>query len=260
MVTLDTNINFETEMRPIQVCGGRKIPDRKAIVRQDTGDVLGIVGKDYVPVPHEAVVDAFKRTDILEYQSAQSVRNGQIMFTKFKLRDNGGVKKADVNVGDVVDFGIRGFNSYNEMFGVGFEIVGEQLICRNGVCVPKTIARLSFKHFRTFDIDRLRSEILNRSNQIMPTVERWRNWTKVKPSEDRIKKFFEYAGVGKRLEKLIYEDCLKESRDRGVWGIYSRFTHYLTHEMKVRNEQNRELSLRGKEHTVLQKFYGFNWN
>ena len=109
------NIQFPTELKPIQVAGGRRIPDRQAVVRQDTGEVLGIVGPNYQMIRHIDVVDQFQRIDKLELKEVHSCRRGAIMFAKFDFKGNGTVKKEDIDVGDAVTFGLRAFNSMNEM-------------------------------------------------------------------------------------------------------------------------------------------------
>ena len=82
------NIQFPTELKPIQVAGGRRIPDRQAVVRQDTGEVLGIVGPNYQMIRHIDVVDQFQRIDKLELKEVHSCRRGAIMFAKFDFKGN----------------------------------------------------------------------------------------------------------------------------------------------------------------------------
>jgi len=254
-------ITFDTEMKPIQVCGGRKIADRKAVVRTDTGAVLGIVGNNYKPIPHLNVVEQFNKMDMLELTQVDSCREGAIMFAHYNIKQNGIVKKEDVQVGDAITFGLRAFNSFNSVFGIGFEIVANRLVCKNGLVVPKAMARLSLKHFQTTDIKQFREIIVEKSMSMEQALKIWREWIKIIPTEQTIQNFFEYAEIGKRLTKQLYDDCVNESKKMGVWGAYNRLTRYTTHELRVRNEDNRTLSQRSKEQTLLQKFYDFgdNW-
>jgi hypothetical protein len=56
---------------------------------------------------------------------------------------------------------------------------------------------------------------------IEPTVETWRNWLKVHPSENRIKTYFEEVKAGKRLTDALLPKAIEESKELGVWGIYN---------------------------------------
>ena len=112
-------VDFQTELRAIQVCGGRKIPDRKAVVRQDTNEVLGIVGNNYRIVPHQDVIGIFEKVPDLTLKRVDSCQRGAIMFAHFDIRDGDTPLRADVAVGDTVNFGLRVFNSFNSIFGVG---------------------------------------------------------------------------------------------------------------------------------------------
>src|SRR5690554_6707998 len=43
-------LDYLAELRDIQTGDGTPIPTRKAVVRSDSGDALGVVGNSYVPV------------------------------------------------------------------------------------------------------------------------------------------------------------------------------------------------------------------
>src|SRR5690554_5132803 len=46
-------LNWKVEKRPIYLSGEEEIPNRFATVREDTGEVLGIVGKQYEVVQNK---------------------------------------------------------------------------------------------------------------------------------------------------------------------------------------------------------------
>ena len=43
-------LNYDVQLTPLATTDGLDVPQRKAVVRYDTQQVLGVVGNDYVPV------------------------------------------------------------------------------------------------------------------------------------------------------------------------------------------------------------------
>jgi hypothetical protein len=133
-------------------------------------------------------------------------------------------------------------------------------VCTNGLLVPSSVARFSFKHFEKVDITALENEVKGRLGKSLEVVQTWDSWLKTKPTDTRIKKFFDEAkGLGKRdLEKL------KESslglKNRNVWEIYNVVTAHISHGLKFRKETDTQATIRRREYTVLPAFHSFNWN
>lgn len=253
-------IDFEVELRNIQVTGGKKIPDRRAVVRKDNGLVLGIVGNSYRPIHHKKVLEAFETVPFLKRNQVSICRDGAIMFAQFDIC-NGKKMQAEVAVGDVVSFGLRAFNSFNLQYGVGFELNANRLVCTNGLVVPKAIARLSMRHFQNVDTNKFEEIIRGKMQEFEPTIEIWKNWMKIKPSESRVEEFFKDINIGKRLGKQLWDESINEVKKLGVWGLFNTFTRYVSHDLKIRgDEANRMLSVRNKERELLHKFYNYNWN
>ena len=249
--------DFPTELKSIMLVGGKKIPDRKAVVRTDTGAVLGLVGNDYKIVPHKRVVETFENLDSLKRVRMDVCQNGAVLIARY---DIGNTEKA-VAVNDVVKFQLRVFNSMNSQFGVGFEVVALRLKCLNGLIVPKTVSRLSFRHFDNARVNELPALINSRMGSLEPTVSTWRNWMKINPTEERIQQYFTEVNMGERLQKELLPKAVEDGRKEGVWGVFNTLTYYITHDIKVRGDgQNKALSQRAKEHDLLTKFYSFNWN
>ena len=257
--SLNQAVDFKTIKRKVFTEDGVEVKDRKAIVRTDTNKVLGVVGNNYRIAEHSKVLEAFEQTGILKLKKVDVCKGGAVMFAHYDIENNGQLRQEDVQVGDTIRFGVRVFNSHNYDLGVGFEIVAYRLVCKNGLVVPRTMSRVSMKHYQSTDINRIRLSIVKKQDSILPTIQIWKRWSETKVDETRIDKFFEEAKVGKRLRSILYDRAVAENKRLGVWGIYNVFTHYTTHEMKVRSAENRTLSVRDKEQTLLQKFYQFDW-
>ena len=254
---------FGVGLRELKLDDGLDVKKYKAVVREDNGKVLGIVGNNYKIVPHTQVLDAFNAVTMLEPKRVEVCKDGGVMFARYDIKVAGQLKMAEVKVGDAVSFGLRVFNSYDKSFGVGFELVANRLVCSNGLVMPKTMARLSLRHFDNVNIDRFSSLIHGRMEKIEPTVEKWREWMRIHPRKSVIESFVKgirKENLGAEIREQLLERSLKANEEMGVWGIYNEFTHYTTHELKVRNVANRELLTRGKESALLGRFYTFNWN
>ena len=107
--------------------------------------------------------------------------------------------------------------------GVGFELNALRLVCKNGMTIPRAVAKLSFRHFQGLDVSRFTELIQEKTREIEPTVETWKRWLEIKPSPERITAFFEDLNVGKRLTGKLYERAVESVRDRGL-GLYQVFT------------------------------------
>lgn len=81
-------LNYLAELKQIQTGDGTPVPQRRAVVRSDTGDVLGVVGTSYVPVQnHQAFgfLDAVVADGGLRYHTAGALGLGQRIWMLAKL-------------------------------------------------------------------------------------------------------------------------------------------------------------------------------
>ena len=249
--------DFPTELKSIMLVGGKKIPDRKAVVRTDNNTVLGIVGSDYKIVPHKTVIETFENIKTLERERLDLCHKGAVLLARYNI----GETERPVAKGDVVRFQLRVFNSMNSSFGVGFELVALRLVCTNGLVVPKSISRLSFKHFNNANVNELPELINRRLINIAPTVNTWKDWLNIHPAENRITEYFKEIKMGERLQKELLPKAVEDAERNGVWGIFNTLTYHITHDIKIRGTgENKALSQRTREQEWLPKFYDFKWN
>lgn len=76
------NLNWKVIKKPIQIAGGKAIPNHFATVREDTGDALGVVGKIYTPIQNDdglKILDPVIGKDAV-YETAGSLRGGKIVW------------------------------------------------------------------------------------------------------------------------------------------------------------------------------------
>ncbi len=91
-------LNYLAELRNLQTTDGIPIPQRKAVVRSDSQEILGVVGTSYVPVQnHQAFgfLDAVVADGSLRYHTAGALGKGERVWMLAKLPDDIRVKNSD---------------------------------------------------------------------------------------------------------------------------------------------------------------------
>ena len=87
--TIDAaGLDYEVRLAEMTTADGISIPSRKAVVRSDTDEVLGVVGSSYVPVQNReafAFLDAVVADGALRYHTAGSLRKGEKLWLLARL-------------------------------------------------------------------------------------------------------------------------------------------------------------------------------
>jgi len=255
--------DFPVESRALMTEGGIKLKGKRVIVRTDTKNPkpLAVVSDQYKIVPHKEVIRVFENIKGIKQNRINVCRDGAIMFGEYDIIGQKKLSNVDVKVGDTVNFKVRVFNSYDTSTGVGFEIMAVRLVCTNGLLVPSKMARFAFKHFGNADIGKIQEAIVGRLRSASQVAETWKEWLKVKPSDNRVKKFFEANKKigGEKTRKELMERALG-LKERNVWQIYNVVTEHFSHNMKFRSPDNQAQRIRRKEYRALPLFHTYKWN
>jgi phage/plasmid-like protein (TIGR03299 family) len=81
-VLKEGKLSWKVLKKTLQVAGGKSFKDKFAIVREDTGEPLGVVGKIYTPIQNSEgldILDPVIGKDAV-YETAGSLRNGRIVW------------------------------------------------------------------------------------------------------------------------------------------------------------------------------------
>ena len=159
-------------------CGdsaGVRVAGKKALVRADTGAVLGIVGQSYRVVPNAealqlgrecaALVFPHTKPNMDQWQVVQVDAPGTGSYTYIDLWHDSDkldfLAQPSVNKSDIYGSFIRVTNSFNGMRALRFDIGYYRKVCVNGLILPQSFVHLSFTHKRgdlpaaiKFQIDR----------------------------------------------------------------------------------------------------------
>jgi hypothetical protein len=141
-----------------------KIPPsmQKAIVRTDTGRVLGTHGGAYQMITHTEVVDkmeqAARNSDRLsrDYTHTQQVfENGAKMRGTIAFND----LVIEPQVGDYIKFHVDYTNSYDGAWSIMIKAEGYRLWCSNGCASPKALSFNRNKHTSGFSLQGTQAKI-----------------------------------------------------------------------------------------------------
>ena len=219
---------------------GILVPNKKAVVDTTTNRILGIVSPRYKIVRNQDLLKAVQPlAEELGMKTAPqiiSTKGGAVTFFKFL-----GEKKLnqEVRKGDIVNFGIEFFNSYNGSLPLGFHITALRLVCTNGLVVPSSIRELSIRHMGDASASLIKNELGDYFGKTKDAIGIWKRWSEVRPSLNQVKSFLKIS-TGKKLQNNLTERYTKLPEvDQSLWGLYNVLTAYLTHDLKTRKEDMR---------------------
>lgn len=236
---VDTNYDFPVELQPIYLAGNKLIDKKKAVVRTDTNESLGIVSDDYGLVKHATVIDSFREAG-KEYGVEEKItlaRNGaqlfyQMTFPKIEM---------EVKKGDLVRMMMIAKNSYNGMNSLQVIFGAFRLVCSNGMILGTQFISFNYKHIGNVGgmID------ASITNQYKDAYAQY-----IKLFGERapmIQAMIKKPAVGDNLfdpkvtqmpKYLLVEaeNSFKENKDQSVWGYYNALTFAVTHKRRNDNQ------------------------
>jgi phage/plasmid-like protein (TIGR03299 family) len=123
-------LGYQVDLSPLRTEAGAEVTQRKAVVRRDTGRVLGVVGNSYVPVQnHEAFgfLDAVVAEGGLRYHTAGALGLGERIWLLAKLPGQIQVKDS----ADVVDKFLLLSNTHDGSSALRVFFTPIRVVCQN---------------------------------------------------------------------------------------------------------------------------------
>lgn len=261
-------LNWKVTKEPIQTVSGIIIPEKSALVREDTQKCLGIHTDNYVPFQNEELLDLlFKISQQtgLEMHTGGSFKEGQRVYFQLKSED---LKLHN----DKIEGYISGFNSFDGRTSLAFGNSNVTVSCQNTFYRGYKDVETKLRHSSTMKpkIDEILRKIdvlLVEEQNTFDTIQRLGNFRMTKEVKDMvIRKLFEI----KREESLTSDDFSTHKKNRmlkfgidlqgeinqkgdNLWGLFSGVTKYTTHGMK--KGDNSENKIFGKTGNVERQIF-----
>lgn len=232
------NYDFPVEMTPISA-GGIDIPDRFAIIRQDTKTPLGVVSDKYSIITHSDVIKGMR--DALDSrkfdESVELTKDGAQLFATYTLRD----MEEEVAKNDVVGMQLTVKNSYDGSSPVQMSLGALRLVCENGMTLSKSFMNFTQRHIGEVnkpEIHEMREKISLYTSQFGDLVPTMNEMTKTQIKPD--KKLFDKKETRFPSYLLnVAEHEFKGKKDETVWGYYNSLTYAITHKMRKDSPHSR---------------------
>jgi len=255
--------SFPVEAQPVFDQLGNQINGTQAVVRTDNNQVLGVHGSRYRVLSHDDVVnstlDAVKEANLSDdykvnikiIEGGRKLR-GEILFNNITIQPA---------IGDIVQYRISFFNSYDASWSFSQAADGLRLWCLNGCTTPMGTARSNFKHTQSINIEGSAQKMVNGIDMFMNSKDIWIKWMQVSVSDQMAEAFFKHTlakssskqqlvhkSNEKQLEKLL-SIWITESRNLGnnKWALYNTMTYWATHTSELRNP---EVARRNREDMI----------
>jgi phage/plasmid-like protein (TIGR03299 family) len=261
-------LNWKVKSEPIQTVSGILIPDRIALVREDTNKVLGIHTEIYSPYQNDELLDLlFKisQQSGLVVHTGGSFKGGEKVW--FQLKSN------DLNLGnDRIEGYVSGFNSFDGRTALAFGNAKITVSCMNTFWTGYKSVATKLRHSSTMRprIDEILKQIdvLLKEEQLQFGEITKLSETRMTPEVKELitKRLFEIS-VEEKLDNPEFSTNLKNrlwrfNYDLGIeiaqkqdnlWGLFSGVTRYTTHSMK--RGDNSEGKMLGRTGVIEREIY-----
>lgn len=231
------NYDFPVKLVPIytaEVAGVKPILKKKAVMREDTGGVLGVVSDNYALLPHADVVEGFRKVlGNSEYQEKiQVTKGGARLFYTVKIPS----VQVEVRPGDFVSLQIIAQNSYDGSNNFSVMFGAFRLVCSNGMIIGKRFVNLRARHIgarMSVHVEDLQKHVGALTDQFKESLPAMQKMTQVSAKDMFDPK---ELGLPAYIAKQAENDFHHQT-DMSVWGWYNAFTAAITHNMKKESPQ-----------------------
>ncbi len=140
----------EIEVTPLYSRDGMKSQGKSVRIRDEDQEKgwgeIGVVSSNYLLVHNSQVKQAVDR--VAERFQASGWNNSKLFFDgkRFVYAITTDNISAEITTGDLIRFGLIGYNSYDGSRALSLGMYAEHLVCDNGMTSERYFSRFTFKH------------------------------------------------------------------------------------------------------------------
>ena len=259
----ETNLNWTVREESLTTQSGIIIPKQKAIVRDDTNEVLSIHGEGYYPYQNHQLIellDKVSQQSGLEIHRGGSFGDGQKVFIQLKSND---LKLGD----DRIEGYITGINSFDGTTSLAFGPSNITISCQNTFFGAFRSMDTKVRHtknmvMRVDDICRGLEKVVEEETKMFEDIKMLSETRMTKESEDWVTRTLfnimrdvdmndedSISTVTRNKLSRFEIDLNGELKEKGdnLWGLFSGVTKYTTHSMKKDdNSENKMFGVYGQ--------------
>jgi hypothetical protein len=231
---MDNNYNFPVELQPIYLTDGRLIQNKKAVVRTDSMNTLGIVSDGYGLIKHATVIDSFRDAGS-EYNVQEKIsltKNGAYLFYQMTFPKI----EAEIRKGDIIKMMMIAKNSYNGGNSLQVIFGAFRLVCENGMVLGTKFLSFNFRHIGEVggvndgSIRNAYTDYIKMFGDKMPMI------TEMSRRQMNGDAVFDEDKIA--LPRYLLETAqgtYETQNDHTVWGYYNALTYAISHDMRSEN-------------------------
>lgn len=243
--SVSEKFDFQVAKEPIFVLGS-EVGGKKAIVRQDTGKVLGIVSDKYEVIEHGAVIDGFRQAlgESTAFGEKISItKGGAHLFATYTLKH----RTVEVKKGDIVGFQFTVKNSYDGTNMLQLTLGAMRLVCLNGMVMSRRFFGYSQRHYgenagmaSQEAIGEAIASLALQFDKQVPFMQAMAARELDKSTHVLRGALFESSKEELNLPEYLCTAAFDEyakAGDGSLWGYYNAITFAITHNMRRESPQ-----------------------
>ncbi len=264
-----TGLNWTVRQDEIQTVGGIVIPDKKAIVREDTNQVLDVMGDGYYPYQNHELMELLYQVSNktgLEVHRGGSFKDGARVYVQ--------LKSEDLKLGnDRIEGFLTGINSFDGSTSLAFGHSNVTISCQNKFFsafrqVQNKIRHTKSMSIRIDEICKRLDVVLEEEQSIYRHIVELSETTFDDLMKERVtRKLFgikpeinlnDQESISTQTRNKMskfYIDLNGEIQSKGdnLWGLFSGVTKYTTH--SYTKNDNTEAKMYGRIGQIEQEIF-----
>lgn len=253
-----TNLNWRVSKQAIQTESGLIIPDKMALIREDTNSVLSVMGATYEPYQNEELLELLfkvKQSTGLDIHRGGDFNDGARVFIQ--------LKSDDFRLGnDIIEGYITGTNSFDGKTSLCFGVSNITISCMNTFFAASKQLDSKLKHSsnmrpRIESILQGIDTLLLEEKQTFKTIERLAETRMSNDTKETVIRTIFGLAKDERIQdistrkrnqiEVFKADWEHEIANKGdnLWGAFSANTKYTTHHFNKDASRREELKMFG---------------